>query len=74
MKKISEEDGITTIVNLHQVDFAKQFADRIVGIKAGEVLFDGQPAELSKAMIEHIYSQEGQKYEHFRLQSGEQYA
>jgi phosphonate transport system ATP-binding protein len=74
LKKISEEDSITTIVNLHQVDFARQFADRIVGIKAGEVVFDGQPDKLSKSTIEHIYFQEVQKHEHTSLQSREQFA
>ncbi|MFA1818869.1 phosphonate ABC transporter ATP-binding protein [Virgibacillus oceani] len=74
LKKISEEDGITTIVNLHQVDFAKHFADRIVGIKTGEVVFDGHPGELSKSTIEHIYYKEAQKNEYTSLRSGELYA
>lgn len=74
LKRISEEDGITTIVNLHQVDFAKQFADRIIGIKAGEVVFDGQPKELSKSTIEHIYFQEAQKNENTSYHGGELYA
>ncbi|GAE26428.1 phosphonate ABC transporter ATP-binding protein [Halalkalibacter wakoensis JCM 9140] len=55
LKMIGEEDGITTIVNLHQVDFAKQFADRIIGIKAGEIVFDGPPNELSDYTVEQLY-------------------
>ncbi|MCZ0702295.1 phosphonate transport system ATP-binding protein [Natronobacillus azotifigens] len=55
LQRISREDGITTIVNLHQVDFAKQFADRIIGIKAGEVVFDGKPKELTEGIINHLY-------------------
>lgn len=74
LKKISEEDGITTIVNLHQVDFARQFADRIVGIKAGEVVFDGKPDKLSRSIIEQIYFQEGHTDGNSSLQSGELYA
>jgi phosphonate transport system ATP-binding protein len=74
LKSISEEDGITTIVNLHQVDFAKKFADRIVGIKAGEVVFDGKPSELSMSDIEHIYFQEVQKNENTSLHNSEVYA
>ncbi|MBP1968510.1 phosphonate transport system ATP-binding protein [Virgibacillus natechei] len=64
LKKISEEDGITTIVNLHQVDFAKHFAHRIIGIKAGEVVFDGRPNELSNLMIDDIYFQGDRTYEY----------
>lgn len=74
LKKISEEDGITTIVNLHQVDFARQFADRIVGIKAGEVVFDGKPDKLSRSIIEQIYFQERHTDGNSSLQSGELYA
>ncbi|MFA9560013.1 phosphonate ABC transporter ATP-binding protein [Evansella sp. AB-rgal1] len=55
LKKVCQEDGITSIVNLHQVDFAKQFADRIIGIKAGEVVFDGKPKELTDGIINHLY-------------------
>ncbi|MEC5423872.1 phosphonate ABC transporter ATP-binding protein [Virgibacillus sp. C22-A2] len=59
LKNISEEDGITTIVNLHQVDVAKRFASRIIGIKAGEVVFDGKPNELNEQRINEIYDQRG---------------
>lgn len=56
MKQICEEDGITAIVNLHQVDFAKRFSSRIIGIKAGEVFFDGPPSELTDEVIEKLYN------------------
>lgn len=56
MKSIAIEDGITTIVNLHQVDFAQKFATRIIGINGGKVEFDGLPSELTKDVIDKIYS------------------
>lgn len=56
LKQVCEEDGLTSIVNLHQVDFAKEFADRIIGIKAGEVMFDGTAEELTDVAITQIYS------------------
>lgn len=56
LKKICVEDGITTIVNLHQVEYAKRFSDRIIGIKAGEVVFDGKPSELNDSIIHYIYN------------------
>ncbi|WP_054635030.1 phosphonate ABC transporter ATP-binding protein [Thalassobacillus sp. C254] len=55
LKQISQEDDITTIVNLHQVDFAKEFADRIIGIKGGSIVFDGKPKELTNGITEMIY-------------------
>ena len=56
MKGICEEDGLTALVNLHQVDFAKRFATRIIGMRAGRVIFDGPPAELTAASTEAIYN------------------
>jgi phosphonate transport system ATP-binding protein len=56
LKTICEEDGITVLVNLHQVEFAKKYASRIIGIKHGEIVFDGKPAELDETSIENIYS------------------
>lgn len=56
MKAIAEEDGITTIVNLHQVDFARKFATRIIGIKGGEVVFDGPPEQLSNQVTDKLYN------------------
>ncbi len=47
--------GLTVIVNLHQVDFAKKYATRIVGIKKGKVVFDGNPEQLTDDMIFNIY-------------------
>jgi phosphonate transport system ATP-binding protein len=54
MKKICLEDGITAIVSLHQVDLAFTFADRIVALSDGRVLFDGPAAKLSPARLASI--------------------
>lgn len=51
----SKTKGLTSIVNLHQVDIAKQYATRIVGIHKGELVFDGSPGELTDAIVEKIY-------------------
>lgn len=52
---ISHEKKLTCIVNLHQVDYAKKYATRIIGIKKGEVVFDGSPQQLTDEMIQDIY-------------------
>lgn len=52
---ICKSDGLTLIVSLHQVEFAKQFADRIVGLQAGSVVFDGAPAALTPERAQSLY-------------------
>jgi len=48
--------GLTSIVNLHQVDFARAYASRIIGLKRGQVAFDGKPEDLSDELAQEIYS------------------
>jgi phosphonate transport system ATP-binding protein len=55
LHRICREDGITAVVSLHQIEFARRFADRIVALRSGRVVFDGQPSQLSRAIIDDIY-------------------
>ncbi len=55
LHKITKQDEIPTIVSLHQVDLAKAFADRIIGLNGGEVVFDGPPGVLGEADLDRIY-------------------
>ena len=52
---ICKSDGLTAVISLHQVDFARQFADRIIGLKQGAVVFDGPPQALSDPYIKELY-------------------
>lgn len=52
---ICKADGLTAVVSLHQLDFARTFADRIVGLAHGRVVFDGEPARLNEAAMRRIY-------------------
>lgn len=52
---ICKEDGITCLINLHQVDVAKKWASRIIGIHNGTIVFDGPPSELTAEQIDFIY-------------------
>ena len=45
---ICKADGITAIVSLHQLEFARRYADRIVALAQGRVVFDGPPRKLGK--------------------------
>lgn len=55
LRKICNEKGITVIVNLHQVDVAKNYSDRIIGLNSGEVVFNGHPTDIDKTVIQSIY-------------------
>ncbi|OLO40570.1 phosphonate ABC transporter ATP-binding protein [Alkalihalophilus pseudofirmus] len=55
LRKVNKEDSITTIVNLHFIDMAMEYADRIIGMRAGEVVFDGPASEVSEQTFEEIY-------------------
>lgn len=52
---ICKEDGISAVVSLHQVDLARKYADRIIGLAGGRVVFDGVPEELSERQVEALY-------------------
>lgn len=55
LKKVSKEDGLTTIVNLHFIDMAMEYADRIIGLRDGELVFDGPISEVTEKTFEEIY-------------------
>jgi len=53
------ERGIPVIVNIHNVDLARRFADRIIGMSKGEIVFDGPPRTLEQSHLLQIYGGEG---------------
>ena len=56
LRKIHDEDGRTVLVNLHSPEIARQYCDRIIGMRDGRILFDGSPDALTKTETEKIYS------------------
>jgi len=55
LQQVARELGITVLCNLHQVDYAREFAERIVGMSRGSVVFDGPVAGLTDQIIRKIY-------------------
>jgi phosphonate transport system ATP-binding protein len=53
------ESGIPVLVNMHDVELARRFADRIVGMSGGTIVFDGPPAALGDDVLTTIYGGEG---------------
>lgn len=57
LKQICREDGITTVVSLHQVEFAMEYADRVIGLAQGRIVFDGTSNALTDSVLDMIYDQ-----------------
>ena len=55
LRRINQEMGITTMVNLHFLDLAREFGHRLVGLRDGEVVFDGDIADVTDETFRHIY-------------------
>jgi len=55
MLKINREDGITIICNLHSLEIAKKYCDRLIGLSRGEVVFDGKPNDLTADISKKLY-------------------
>jgi phosphonate transport system ATP-binding protein len=55
LRQVCREDGITAVVSLHQVDLALSFADRVIGLARGEILFDQRPSEIKPHYLERLY-------------------
>ena len=53
--KINEEMNITVIINIHHVELALQHASRVIGIRAGEIVYDGSAADVTPQVLEQIY-------------------
>ncbi|WP_299092739.1 phosphonate ABC transporter ATP-binding protein [uncultured Metabacillus sp.] len=58
LRNISTTMGITVLVNLHQVDVALTYSDRIIGVCKGEVVYNGSPKDITNEAIHKIYGSE----------------
>ena len=59
LRSICRQDGITAIVSLHQLEYGRRFADRIVGLANAGIAFDATAAELNDAHLARIYGRSG---------------
>ncbi len=55
LRRIHEEDGRMVIANLHTLDTARRYCDRVIGMRDGRVVFDGTPAQLTTGVARDIY-------------------
>jgi phosphonate transport system ATP-binding protein len=61
LRAINREDGITVLVNLHTLDTARAYCDRIIAMRDGRVMFDGTARQLTNGVVRDIYGTEGLK-------------
>ena len=57
-KKINKELNMSVLINIHHVDLALKYADRVIGIKAGEIVYDGPSSEVTNDILTQIYGRE----------------
>jgi phosphonate transport system ATP-binding protein len=55
LKRVCREDGITALVSLHALELTREYADRIIGLKQGQIFFDGRPRDLTDAIVDSVY-------------------
>jgi phosphonate transport system ATP-binding protein len=58
IKELCAERKLSAIINIHDVMLAQMFAERIVGLKLGEIVYDGPPDKLTPAVLTQIYGEE----------------
>ena len=58
IREICAERNLAAIINIHDVALAQMFVDRIVGLRAGKVVYDGPPAGFRQEMLTRIYGEE----------------
>lgn len=57
-KKINKELNMSVLINIHHVDLALKYADRVIGIKAGEIVYDGPSTKVDSEVLKQIYGRE----------------
>lgn len=55
--RINQEMGISILLNIHHVELAIEYADRIIGIRAGKIVYDGPSKNVNQAVLDAIYGE-----------------
>lgn len=69
LKLTSRQNNTTVLCSLHQLEFALEFADRIIALRDGKIVIDCLPSEIDQAEIEMIYGNQASKNQHEKLSS-----
>jgi phosphonate transport system ATP-binding protein len=60
LEQLNRQDGITVICSLHFLDLVHRYASRVIGLKDGELVFDGLPSELTRERFKEVYGEEAE--------------
>lgn len=63
LEQMNKRDGMTVLCNLHFLSLARRYADRVVALKAGRIVFDGSPDEIDDERFKQIYGEEAVQVE-----------
>ena len=55
---INQELGISILLNIHHVELALEYADRVIGIRAGKIVYDGPSKQVDQAVLDAIYGED----------------
>ncbi len=56
LRSIHETEGVTILMNSHNLEFSREFSQRLIGLRDGKIVFDGKTAELTEEITEQIYT------------------
>jgi phosphonate transport system ATP-binding protein len=60
LELLNQQDGITVLCSLHFLDLVQRYATRVIGLKDGELVFDGLPSELTRERFKEVYGEEAE--------------
>ncbi|MFZ8847067.1 MAG: phosphonate ABC transporter ATP-binding protein, partial [Candidatus Hydrothermia bacterium] len=55
LKQFNKELGITTIINLHDIDLVMEYGKRVIGLRNGEIIYDGKVENINDKVLKEIY-------------------
>jgi phosphonate transport system ATP-binding protein len=61
LELINQEDGVMVLCSLHFLDLVHQYADRVIALNEGKLVFEGTPAEIDDAKFKEIYGKEAER-------------
>jgi phosphonate transport system ATP-binding protein len=63
LQEVNDKDKVTIVCSLHFLSLSRAYADRIVALKDGEMVFDGPPKEIDEVRFREIYGEDAEEVE-----------
>jgi phosphonate transport system ATP-binding protein len=63
LEEVNRDEGVTVLCNLHFLSLARRYATRVIGLRAGEIVFDGPSADLDDRRFRAIYGEDAEDVE-----------